>query len=383
MLAANKSAGARKRGNSMKQLYRSNQIVTDRAEWDGFLTKQQNGHLHQSYEWGELLSSLGNTVIRLGAFAQDKLVGTMMLSIADAPRPVLLPFSSPKWIYSCRGPNIEPGYEWVLGDLLAEAHSIAQQENAIVLRLEPNITEEEDKQEAWSEKFQQFGFTANPFSTYGRRSWVLDIRPDLSELFQHYNKKWRQNIRQAEKRGVTVRMGSSKADFETFYELLHATSVRQRFFIHPKSYYARIFHTYVDSGNGALLIADHNQRVVGVNMIIRFGARCWDMYSASLDKKLGLNESYPLQHACFAWAKEQGCTHFDFRTIPEVLEPDQEMWGIYEFKKGFGGYSDLVVQTQDYIYRPMLYKAWTMMVKHRRTKRKMEHQRLTQQKQAA
>jgi lipid II:glycine glycyltransferase (peptidoglycan interpeptide bridge formation enzyme) len=59
------------------------------------------------------------------------------------------------------------------------------------------------------------------------------------------------------------------------------------------------------------------------------------------------------------------------------------MWGIYEFKKGFGGYSDFVLQTQDYIYRPMLYKAWTMMVKHRRTKRKMEHQRLAQQKKAA
>lgn len=212
---------------------------------------------------------------------------------------------------------------------------------------------------------------------------MLDIRPDLSELFQHYNKKWRQNFRQAEKRAVTVRMGTGQSDFETFYDLLQATSIQQRFFIHPKSYYAKIFHTFVDTGKGALLIADHNQRVVGVNMIIRFGSRCYDMYSASLDKRLGLNESYLIQHQCFAWAKEQGCTHFDFRTIPEVLEPGEEMWGIYEFKKGFGGYSDFVVQTQDYIYRPMLYKAWTMMVRHRRTKRKTDHQRLLQQKKAA
>jgi peptidoglycan pentaglycine glycine transferase (the first glycine) len=208
MPAVMKTPDSRIWGNTMKQVYRNNQmhvkIVNDRAEWNGFLTKQQNGHLHQSYEWGELLSSLGNTVVRLGAFEQNKLVATMMLSIADAPLPVSLPFSSPKWIYSCRGPNFAPGYEAALDDLLAETHDIAQQENAIVLRLEPNIREEEDEREGWSETFRRAGFAANPFSTYGRRNWVLDIRPDLSELFQHYNKKWRQNIRQADKRGVTL-----------------------------------------------------------------------------------------------------------------------------------------------------------------------------------
>jgi len=319
--------------------------IDDREAWNGFLTKQQNGHLRHSYEWGELLGSLGNTVIRLGAFEQDKLVATMMLSLAAAPLPVSLPFPHPKWIYCCRGPNLEPGHASAFSALLAVAHGIAQQEHAIVLRLEPNMLEEADKQERWSERPRQFGFVANPFSTYGRRSWVLDIRPDLSELFQHFNKKWRQNIRQAEKRGVSIHTGTNATDFEAFYALLRATSIQQHFFLHPKSYYARIFHTFVDTGNGALLIADHNQRVVGVNMLIRFGARCWDMYSASLDK--------------------------------------EEMWGIYEFKKGFGGYSDFVVQTRDYIYRPVLYKGWSLVVKHRRAKRKMQHQRLVQQKHAA
>src|SRR5260370_29435047 len=143
--------------------------ITDREQWNGFLTKQQNGHLLQSYEWGELTSSLGNTVIRLGAFEQDRLIGTMMLSIADAPLPVSLPFPHPRWIYCCRGPNLERGHESALSDLLAEAHRIAQRENAIVLRLEPNIIEEEDKQEGCSEKFQQLGFSVYPFSMHGRR----------------------------------------------------------------------------------------------------------------------------------------------------------------------------------------------------------------------
>lgn len=360
------------------------QIITDRDQWNSFLTRQSNGHLLQSFEWGELTESLGNTIIRLGAFEHGSLVGTMMLSITAAPLPTAIPFPRPRWIYCCRGPNIEPGHEGALNALMNRVHSIARRENAIMFRLEPNITEVEDRQEGWSGRFQQLGFQANPFSIHGRRNWVLDIRPDSDELFRHFNKKWRQNIRQAEKRGVTVRMGSSESDFDAFYKLLYSTSVQQRFFIHPRSYYERIFHTFIDTGNGALLIAEHNnQCIIGVNMIIRFGTRCWDMYSASLDKKLALNESYLLQQRCFEWAKAQGCTHFDFRTIPEVLDPSEEMWGIYEFKKGFGGYSDLVLPTQDYVYRPLLYKAWEMMVKHRRIQRKMEHQRLMQAKKAA
>jgi peptidoglycan pentaglycine glycine transferase (the first glycine) len=350
-------------------------IITDRVQWNGFLTQKRDGHLLQSYEWGELSSSLGNGVVRLGAFEREKLVGTMMFTIADVPRPNLFAIPRLKWLYCCRGPNLQQKSKQVLNALLEQAHTVARQEKAIILRLEPNITEEEDKDEGWSRSFQQLGFSINPISIHGRRSWVLDIRPDLEELFHHFRKKWRQNIRQAEKRGVIVRTGQSEVDFDAYYQLLRSTSAQQHFFLHPKSYYQQMFRTFVDTGNGVLFVAEHNQHIVGVNMLIRFGERCWDMYSASRDKRLGLNESYLLQYRCFEWAKAQGCTHFDFRVIPEVLDPNEEMWGIYEFKQGFGGGSALHIQTQDYIYRPLSYKAWHLIVKHRRAKRKMDYQR--------
>jgi lipid II:glycine glycyltransferase (peptidoglycan interpeptide bridge formation enzyme) len=66
------------------------------------------------------------------------------------------------------------------------------------------------------------------------------------------------------------------------------------------------------------------------------------------------------------WAKESGCIYFDFRTIPEVLEPGEEMWGVYHCKKGFGGCSRLNMPTQDYVYRPLLYRAWSKAVAVRR-----------------
>ncbi len=75
------------------------------------------------------------------------------------------------------------------------------------------------------------------------------------------------------------------------------------------------------------------------------------------DQKANLKATYLLQYQCFQWAKTQGCRFFDFRAIPELLEPGEEMWNVYLYKKGFGGFSHLTMPTQDYIYRLLLYKA--------------------------
>jgi hypothetical protein len=43
------------------------QEITDKAQWNGFLTSQPRGHLLQSYEWGDLNHYLGGRIYRLGA----------------------------------------------------------------------------------------------------------------------------------------------------------------------------------------------------------------------------------------------------------------------------------------------------------------------------
>jgi peptidoglycan pentaglycine glycine transferase (the first glycine) len=63
-------------------------------------------------------------------------------------------------------------------------------------------------------------------------------------------------------------------------------------------------------------------------MLIRFGNWCWDMFGASSNNKRNLKPTYLLQYRCIQWARERSCTYFDFRTIPEILEPGEEMWGV-------------------------------------------------------
>jgi lipid II:glycine glycyltransferase (peptidoglycan interpeptide bridge formation enzyme) len=253
--------------------------------------------------------------------------------------------------------------------LIESTREIARKEHAVVLRLEPNIADDDPNLDAWIAAYRALGFVTNPYAVHGRRSWVLDIRPASDQLLANFKMTWRQNVRSAERKGVIIRQAENDADFDAYYNLLKITSERDAFFIHDRDYHKEILRQFASKGDAILYLAEHEGEAIAAKMLIRFGDWCWDMFGASSNTKRNLKPTYLLQYRCIQWAQEKGCSYFDFRTIPEVLEPGEEMWGVYEYKKGFGGFSRLNMPTQDYIYRPLIYNTWRKLVEVRRTRR--------------
>ncbi len=107
------------------------QEINDPAVWNGFLTSQPRGHLLQAYEWGELHKYLGGTIYRLGALENGRLVGVMLLTLANVPVPGL----RLKWLYSSRGPTLERPDPDVLTALVDYAHKVGHKEHVVVLRV--------------------------------------------------------------------------------------------------------------------------------------------------------------------------------------------------------------------------------------------------------
>jgi lipid II:glycine glycyltransferase (peptidoglycan interpeptide bridge formation enzyme) len=81
--------------------------------------------------------------------------------------------------------------------------------------------------------------------------------------------------------------------------------------------------------------------------------------------------TYLLQWEAVRWAKSLGCTTYDLWGVPdeneEVLEAAftrrrDGLWGVYRFKRGFGG--DLVrsVGAWDRVYTPLRYRLYCWMV---------------------
>jgi lipid II:glycine glycyltransferase (peptidoglycan interpeptide bridge formation enzyme) len=69
-----------------------------------------------------------------------------------------------------------------------------------------------------------------------------------------------------------------------------------------------------------------------------------------------------LQWTAIQWARAQGCWYYNFRGIPDKLEEGEELWGVYVFKRGFGGYPMRFLETHDLHYNPIAYEIYKRML---------------------
>lgn len=77
--------------------------------------------------------------------------------------------------------------------------------------------------------------------------------------------------------------------------------------------------------------------------------------------------NYAVQWAAIQWAKEQGCSEYDLWGVPDYPEEELEanfmerydgLWGVYRFKRGFGGQLKRTVGTADRVYNQMVYRLY-------------------------
>lgn len=345
-------------------------IITDRSQWNDFVAASECCNITQSYEWGELAPYLEAEAMRVGVVDDDgKLCAAMLILITSAPivrRP---------YFYAPRGPIIDdpdsPAMPILLDFVKAEAHT----RGAFMLKIEPSVT---DGNEKWLGALRRHGFRTNPYAVHIRHEWVLDIRPDEKALLANMKEKWRYNVRLAGRKGVTVRQGHGQVDFDTFYSIYQTTSERDQFFIHNKAHYEDVLRLY---GDGAvLLLAEYQGQAIAGIIVVRFGHWSWYMYGASSNEQRNLMPNHLLQWHGMQWAKAHGCWYYNFRGIPAVLAEGQELWGVYVFKQGFGGYAMQFLETHDLVYQPLVYGIYMRLLE---VKRKRDERRYTRAVEAA
>ena len=79
--------------------------------------------------------------------------------------------------------------------------------------------------------------------------------------------------------------------------------------------------------------------------------------------------TYLLQWRAMQWAKAQGCLVYDLWGIPDeddetlekyFLERNDGLWGVYRFKRGFGGVTKRSTPAMDRVYNRWLYKLYLL-----------------------
>ncbi len=342
------------------------EIINDRDQWNAFVEACPTGNITQTWEWAELGQHLGSAALRLGALENGALVGAMLVIVERAPllrRP---------YLYAPRGPVVADPTSPALAALVTAAREHAAKSGAFMVKVEPSVP---DGDTAWLRALADQGFTRNPFATHPRRSWVLDITPDEEALLTGMHEKWRYNVRLAGRKGVTVREGSGAADRDAFFRLYRETADRDGIFIHGQRHYDDFLRVYGERDAAALLLAEYEGAPIAALIVARCGPVATYMFGASSNQQRNRMPNHLLQFTAMQWARARGCTLYDFRAIAEVLEPDEDMYSLYTYKRGFGGYSLLTLETHDLPLSAPLYWMYRRTLKVKRDRVRRQHLR--------
>ncbi len=315
-------------------------------EWNQFLQQHPNAHLLQTGEWGELKQGFGWEAIRIiGANKGAQILFRKLplgFTIAYIPK---LDIGSPQSAIS--------------EEFWKEIDEICKQRRAIFLKIEPDT---------WNTD-SGLRSPSNIHSSHNiqpPRTIIVDIRGSKSEILAHMKQKCRYNIRLAEKKGVTVRTGN---DIDEFYKMVQITGGRDGFGVHSLDYYRRVYELFRPTGMCELLVAEFGNRPLAALMVFARGRRAWYLFGASYEEERNHMPTYLLQWEAMSWAKTRGCEEYDLWGVPDEDEATLEaqfenrsdgLWGVYRFKRGFGGELKRAAQAMDKVYVPFLYKFYLL-----------------------
>ena len=322
------------------------------SDWIIFLKDYPNAYLLQMGEWGELKKDFGWKPIRI---ILNNEVGCQIL-LRRLPLGLTLGYM-PK-------PVISNQLSGISGQFWQEVDSICKKNHAIFLKIEPDV---------WDDPsiYYPSSFILSPHNIQPPRTIVISIKDDEDKILARMKPKCRYNIRLAEKKGVTIRAWD---DISAFHEMMTVTGGRDNFGVHSKEYYQRAYELFHSNGTCELLVAEYEGKPLASLMVFANAARAWYVYGASNDQERNRMPTYLLQWQAIRWAKARGCDEYDLWGVPdeneETLESNFEsrhngLWGVYRFKRGFGGQVKRAAQALDKIYNPLLYWVYLKFIGNR------------------
>jgi peptidoglycan pentaglycine glycine transferase (the first glycine) len=315
-------------------------------EWITFLHNHTTAHLLQSDEWGQLKSAFGWEPVQIieGGTGAQILFRNLPLGYTLA--------------YLPKGPVTDtipsPGF-WDVVDRACHAR------RAIFLKVEPDGWVNEGKQPSNS---NWDGFVPSHQHIQPHNTLVIDLHGSEDDIFNRMKPKTRYNIRLAGRKEVVVHPSD---DIENFYKVMTITGQREEFHVHSEEYYRRAYELFHPGGMCELFVADYQGCTLATLMVFAHNKQAYYFYGASSDVERNRKATYPLQWEAIRWAHALGCEEYDMWGIPDeamdIAEDDAEaredgLWGVYRFKRGFGGSIKHAIPTLDRVYIPLLYKLY-------------------------
>jgi len=375
--------------------------------WNELISKLPNPHFLQTYEWGQVKAKYGWSPLYAVWDADGKWkvesdpsqLSTFHSPVAAAlilKRQILRNAFSARLsiLYSPKGPLLDWTNQSLRNRVLNDLQSLAKKQGAIFLKMDPDVVLgtgvpasgedvlDNDGQAVVSElKRRGWGYSSDQIQF--KNTVQIDLNPTEEELLSRMKQKTRYNIRLAQKKGVSLRVGTKK-DLPLLYKMYAETSVRDGFVIRAEGYYKTVWETFMPKTNSPIsnspvsklqlqitnyklpstepLIAEVDNEPVAAIFVFYFAGRAFYVYGMSRDVHREKMPTYLLQWETMKRAKAKGCSMYDLWGAPDVFDESDSLWGVYRFKDGLGGKVVRTLGAWDFAPNPLWYKIYSEII---------------------
>jgi lipid II:glycine glycyltransferase (peptidoglycan interpeptide bridge formation enzyme) len=310
-----------------------------------------------------LKAQFGWTADRVAVTRHDQIVAGALVLF----RP--LPLRLGTLAYLPKGPVLDFDDDELADEWLRGLERPLKRNRSILLKIEPDRVDDP----AFVQRLRALGFRPSLQTVQPQRSIVVNVARSDDEILAAMHQKTRYNIRLAAKKDMMVREAEEN-DLPAFNALMQTTGTRDGFAVHSAEYYAAAYRLFVPTGQAKLFVATYEERVIAGIFVFAQGDRAWYFYGASGEAERQRMPNYALQWAGIQWARSRGCKEYDLWGVPDedeatleaqYLERHDDLWGVYRFKRGFGGKLTRFAGAYDRVYDPLLYKAYELYLKSR------------------
>lgn len=295
-------------------------------------------HVVQSPQWGDFKTEYGTTAARVGDVQYTK---------------HKIPFTHYYYAYC---PKVNPFNI----DFVKLAASL-KENNCVAVNFDvPNILKNSDEEKKALEIFKNC--VKAPRDQFAKYNVLLDISKDSEELLKSMHHKHRYNLRYAQKHGVEIKKAVNQDDFEIFFDLFEETAGRQKYYIHPKLYYQKIWEILTPQDTCHILTAYHQNKPLASWMFFIYEGVLYYPYGGSSENGRNLNASTLVCWEGIQLGKQKNCKTFDMWGASKNPEDTSDPWfGFTNFKLKFGGNFVEHIDSFDFVINKNVYDTFNFV----------------------
>jgi peptidoglycan pentaglycine glycine transferase (the first glycine) len=348
--------------------------------WNELIASLPMPHLLQTWEWSQVKSKYGWKAMPFiwygsSGSSQGPIGAAMVLK-----RTIGIGGFAAKLciLYIPKGPNLDWDDASLRLRVLEDLHAFAKQQGAIFVKIDPDVVlgkgqpGTEDAAEnpsgyAVRSDLENHGWRFSKDQIQFRNTVLVDLIPSEEDLLSKMKQKTRYNIRLAERKGVSIRTGTT-ADLPLLYRMYAETSVRDNFLIRGEDYYQTVWNTFrsphspenpASTPFSEPLIAEVDSKPVGAVSMFYFATQAIYLFGMSRNEHREKMPNYLLQWEAMRRAKALGCTTYNLWGAPDEFNENDGLWNVFRFKEGLGGYVSRTLGAWDFAPNPLWYKLYT------------------------